>query len=361
MKLLMMSWRGPKHPKAGGAEIYTERVLGGLAARGYDVTWYSAGMEGSRPDSYGGIKLEYGAQGMSVYPAGYVHSWLARKKYDLILDQINTFGFMTPLVPLQAARVAFIHQLAYEVWNYETTPPLSWIGRPLEKACIAAYRQVPFLTVSPSTLEDLLQAGWKGPHEVAPNGVELGACMPKTAHPTLVFLARFGARAKRLEHAVQAFLAVREQYPDAELRIIGRGEPPAYVRETPGISIYPNVSDGERNRLLAEAWCCVATSVREGWGRMVLEAAAVGTTSVVYRVAGLRDAVQDGRTGIVVPEDPKEMAKAVLRIIGDPSYRDALSAQAYELAGEYTWERTVDIFDGFLQQTLERHGRNTHG
>jgi len=71
----------------------------------------------------------------------------------------------------------------------------------------------------------------------------------------------------------------------------------------------------ERRRLLARAWVLVNPSVREGFGLNVLEANALGTPCVAYNVAGLRDSVIDGKTGLLVKEngDAEKLAEAIIR------------------------------------------------
>src|SRR5262249_19544535 len=60
----------------------------------------------------------------------------------------------------------------------------------------------------------------------------------------------------------------------------------------------------------------VSPSRSEGFGVAVLEAAACGVPSVVTRVGGLPEIVQDGSTGLVVaPESARAIADALLRLI----------------------------------------------
>ena len=54
---------------------------------------------------------------------------------------------------------------------------------------------------------------------------------------------------------------------------------------------------------MARAHVHVATSVREGWGLVVSEAAALGTPTVAYDVPGLRDSTR-AAGGVVVPPTP---------------------------------------------------------
>ena len=62
----------------------------------------------------------------------------------------------------------------------------------------------------------------------------------------------------------------------------------------------------------------VQPSRKEGWGLTVLEANACGTPVVATDVPGLRDAVRDGETGLLVASgDPAALARGILRVLDD--------------------------------------------
>jgi phosphatidylinositol alpha-1,6-mannosyltransferase len=89
----------------------------------------------------------------------------------------------------------------------------------------------------------------------------------------------------------------------------------------------------------------------EGYGIAVVEAALCGTPSVVSRNSGLEEAIVAEQTGLSVPEeDPAEIAKAVLRLLGDEAFRVALAQAARSRALEdQTWESRAVLFKDLLQ------------
>ena len=182
-----------------------------------------------------------------------------------------------------------------------------------------------------------------------PNAIDLPPLTPKADRPTLCFLGRLNARSKRLDHAVAIFERVRADLPQAELWVIGRGAPPPGLLDRVGVRRFSNVSSIERDRLLGAAWVCLATSVREGWGRMVLEAAAAGTPSVVYDAPGLREAVAAGVTREVVPVDVGRAAQCVARILRDPPRVRSLGDQARARAAGLDWGGSVARFEEVLE------------
>ncbi len=362
MRICMLSWRGPTHPNAGGAEAYTEMVLQGLIREGHQVDWYvgDPGTDRRVDRTRDGVPLVYGARGMAVYASG--HRWLRRhhRSYDVVIDQLNTFGFVAPRVTRKT--VALIHQLALDVWDYECPQGVRQIGRQIEQRVLQQYRMTPFVTVSPSTLSDLRAVGWKGPGQVIPNVLPASVQAVKTAkseNPSLIFLGRLGSQAKRLDHAVQVLQIVRERWPETELWVVGRGSPPASLGEVPGVTVFNNVDGPTRDRLLGQAWCLVATSVREGWGRMVMEAAVQGTPAIVYDVPGLRDAVMDGVTGKVVRPLVSEMARTVYEGFQNPQALDEWGQAAQRQAREYSLEEYTAAWHGVVVNVgSQRYSRN---
>ncbi len=131
MRLLMLNWRDPWHPRAGGAEVVSLRVAERLARRGWTVEWFSASYNGSRSEeSRDGIRYVRAGGQASVHVAAFAR-YGRRPAFDVVVDQINTIPFMTPLY-MRLPRVALVHQLAREVWIHEKGRILGTLGMFME-------------------------------------------------------------------------------------------------------------------------------------------------------------------------------------------------------------------------------------
>lgn len=90
----------------------------------------------------------------------------------------------------------------------------------------------------------------------------------------------------------------------------------------------------------------------EGYGIAVIEAALCGKTSVVSDNSGLAEAVQDGVTGILVPQrEITPIADAVNSLIDSAILLRKLSAAAHRRANdEQTWEQVSESYLQFFEQ-----------
>jgi phosphatidylinositol alpha-1,6-mannosyltransferase len=81
----------------------------------------------------------------------------------------------------------------------------------------------------------------------------------------------------------------------------------------------------------------------EGFGIVFLEANAYGKPVVGGNAGGVGDAVEDGRTGLLVdPTEPSDIASAVVRLLQDESLADRLGRYGRErVARDYPWKTIV--------------------
>jgi len=130
----------------------------------------------------------------------------------------------------------------------------------------------------------------------------------------------------------------------------------AVVREA-GVSDFVRfrgfVSEVEKRDLLRRSWGLVFPSAKEGWGIANIEAAACGTPAVASDRPGLRDSVQDGQTGFLVPHgDAGALAGAMVRLAGDPALVETLGKTGRRFAETLSWDRAARETEQHLLETL---------
>jgi glycosyltransferase involved in cell wall biosynthesis len=363
------------NPRAGGAEFVTFEIARRLVQQGHSVEWFSASFRGADPEeTFEGIRIVRAGRQWSVH-------WCAFQRYrgklardfDVVIDETNTIPFFTPLwsdIPM----VMFIHQLAREVWWYETSFPLSALGFVAEPLYLRIYRHVPVLTVSSSTRDDLRRLGFKGSICILPEGLEpiTEVQVDRPSTPAFLYVGRL-APSKRVADIIRAFARFCTSVESAELSLLGDG-PEGYVQQLRNLAASLGVSEqirflgrvsrSEKHHEMARAHVLLLASVREGWGLVVTEANALGTPAVAYDVPGLRDSIRHDQTGLLTRPSPDALADAMIRLWVDRNLYRRLAAGAVAWSSAFSFDNMTDalqrevatiLFEARDQQRFKAH------
>ena len=315
MRILVLNWRDLSHPASGGAEVYTEQVLRRWARDGHQVTLFAATVAG-RPaeETVDGYRVVRAGNRFTVYREA--RRWWQRHgrgRFDVVVDETNTVPFLAhEWVDDGARTIALVHQTCEEIWHRNAPPLLAHLGRyRLEPDWLRRLGRAPIMAVSDSTRDALARFG---AHDVTvvPEGYEPPPSLPalaKAEEPTAVFCGRMVSY-KRPWDVLRAVALARRELPGLRLRMIGGGPLLDRLRAAapPGVDFLGRVPEDVKLAEMARAHLHLATSVREGWGLVVTEAAAMGTPTIAYDVPGLRDSTR-AAGGVVVPPHPEAMAR----------------------------------------------------
>jgi phosphatidylinositol alpha-1,6-mannosyltransferase len=211
------------------------------------------------------------------------------------------------------------------------------------------------VSISRHTSELAVQAGADARRlRLIPPGVDVPEDVVRrrdSGPPTVVTIARINERYKGHDTILRALPLVLEDVPDARWVVIGDGPlRPEFeeIARSHGLQDHVRftglVPDDERDAWLQRADVFVlasrlpVTGGGEGFGIVFLEAAAHGVPSVAGDAAGVRDAVVDGETGILVdPTDHVALARAVSSLLLDPERTRALGRNARARAERFAW------------------------
>jgi glycosyltransferase involved in cell wall biosynthesis len=187
--------------------------------------------------------------------------------------------------------------------------------------------------------------------------------------PVILALGRLVYK-KGFEYLVAAAPAVLAEHPDAHVYIAGAGD----LRDELQAQV-DRLGVGERVHLPGKvahdvvplyfggADVFALPSVVDqngnvdGLPNVLLEAMAAGCAVVASDVAGVPFAVQEGATGLLIPQrDPRALAAALNRLLADPAERTRLGTAARaKIERDLTWPRTAGRFVAIFAAAVRRH------
>lgn len=326
----------------GGGERWYRAVAEGLAARGDTVT-YLTRLQWD-PQAGAGVP---GVNVVAVTPAMelYVHgrrSITVQVRFGLDVlrhllrrggdyDVVQTPGLHFSLLAVLAARLVRRFKVVvdwFEVWTREywleylggIAGRLGWLGERLMVR--SRHEALCFSRLHARRLEEL---GHRGPVTLVEGLSVLPAENPQpvAAEPLVVFAGR-QIPEKQVTALVPAIVLARERIPALRGEIFGDGPDRETVLRLiaehglDGAVTAPGFAPAEQVReTLRRALCHVFPSRREGYGLVVVEAASLGTPTVVVRSAdnAALELVEDGVNGVVAESaEPHDLAEAILRV-----------------------------------------------
>lgn len=365
MNILTLNWRDIRNPKSGGAEIVTLEHAKAWVKKGHSVTWFTSCFQScKKQETIEGVNIVRRGNFITVYLFAPFFYLFSKNKFDLVIDEIHGLPFFTPFY-VKKPKIAFIHEVADEIWDYMFPFPVNKIGKLVEAAYFKIYRNIKFWTDAGSTIDDLVSKGIKRENCIAINcpvlNKSLAGLPNKEKTPTFIFVSRV-VKMKGIEEVIRAFFYILRELKDANLWIVGDGEK-KYVEElkeimrsyaiSTKVKFFGHVSNQKKLELLKKAHLLLHASIKEGWGLVVIEAASQATPSVVYNVSGLKDSVKNGRTGVVLGENnAKEMAKQALLLIKNKSLYRKLQKNSLVWAKSLTWEKATKQSEALLNELL---------
>ena len=353
MRVLIQSWRDVAHPLAGGSEEYVDRIAEGLAERGHDVTLVVA-----RPAAQHTYRVATNGGRFTHYLRAPLRYLRGRPRPDVVVDVANGMTYYSPLWR-RGPSVILVHHIHELQWRQWFAPLLAALGSFLERRVTPfAYRHCIFVTVSESTRDALVALGVDAARiRIVRNGVDVvdAEPAPPSPEPTFLILARLVPH-KRVDMAVEAWREVQSE-TGGTLVIAGQGPEVDRIRAlgVDRVELLGWVDEAQKQKLLGDCRFLVHPSELEGWGLVIMEAAAHGRPTLGFRVPGVRDSVVDGTTGLLA-DDFDEFVRLWIRMAQNPSLSAELGCAARARARELPWDRSVDAFEAVLEEAV-RSGR----
>ena len=172
----------------------------------------------------------------------------------------------------------------------------------------------------------------------------------------LIFVGRLNPE-KGVNDLILAFRALSVEFPNLKLLIVG---PDEFGYDLQLANLDANIrnkickiqfTDVPEKYMNAADIICLP-SYREGFGSVLIEAAAVGLPAVASRIYGITDAVIDGVTGLLhEPGNNLSLTQALAKIIQDDFFRLYLSQEARARAISKFSEDSISFkFESFYRR-----------
>lgn len=363
------------YPESGGVAQHVRFLYENLRVRGHDVRIITAS-HGPQRASEGdilrigvGISMPTnGSVGTLTFSPRYlsqVRDLLARERFDLL-------HFHEPFVPFlslfllresRSVNVATFHAYAGFSPSYELGGRLmgGYAARLHGRVAVSA------------AARHFIDRFFPGDYKVIPNGVDVprfAGAVPisrwQDGVPNVLFVGRLEPR-KGVLDLLKAHRILRKTGSGNRLLIVGSGpqerEARRYVatRGLQAVEFLGRVSDAEKAQLFrtVDVFTSPATG-GESFGIVLLEAMAAGAPIVASDIHGYKGVVRRDREGLLVPpHQPKELAKAIARLLGDPDLRAEMSAAGRLRAEAFSWPRVaarVEDYYGFVIRRLAATG-----
>ncbi|MGW8974193.1 glycosyltransferase family 4 protein [Streptomyces platensis] len=349
-RIVFLARRDLGNPAAGGSELLVDRIAEGLSAHGHQVTLLCGGPPSTGLPARGGTP----ARGYRVVSAGgdaghflRVPRQLARRvgPCDLLVEVCNGMPYLAPLWH-RGPTLCLVNHVHTDLWRLRCPGPAARLGRRLEHWALAgAHRRDLMVAVSGSTASALRGLGVDaGRIRLVYNGVaEPGPLAPKAPEPLFLAMGRL-VEYKRIDLLLRLWERVRP-VTGGRLVIVGDGPERARLAAMagPGVTFTGHVSEERKHQLLCSAWLLLHPSLVEGWGLVVMEAAARRTPAVGFDIPGLRDSVEDGTTGLLARGE-SAFAAHWCTLALSARRRDALGRAAERRAARFRWSHTVQNF-----------------
>jgi glycosyltransferase involved in cell wall biosynthesis len=299
-----------------------------------------------------------------------------RRQFDLVHSTTPKAGLLSALAARMARVPIRLHTFTGQPW-VGVRGPVRWVSRACDRLIVRLNTHC--YADSPSQRDFLEREGLARPGTVSVigagslGGVELDrfapigrtafddarSCMGLSKETRVICFVGRATRDKGVVELVDAVTGLAAEGRNVTLLLVGPFEPDrdplpestlTSIKGLPFIRAVGYDAHPERFVAVSDLFCL--PSYREGFGNVVIEAAAMGVPSVGTRIVGLVDAIEDEVTGLLVPpRDVVALSRALARMLDDDALRARLGAAARE--------RAASLFDAkrMNEELLEEYRR----
>ncbi|MGR4871421.1 glycosyltransferase family 4 protein [Variovorax sp. LARHSF232] len=364
-------------PEVNGVALTLQRVVEGLRALQHDIqlirprqTETDSAKRADRLDEVlmRGVPIPRYPEMKMGMPANKALGQLwSRQRPDLVY--IATEG------PLGWSALQIAHKLKLPVCSdfrtnfhaYSKHYGIGWLYRPIMGYLRKFHNRTAFTMVPSESLRQQLRGAGFERLMLVTRGVDTEQFSPARRSealraqwgatpdtPVALFVGRLAAE-KNLGALANAYLAMRQQRPDARLVVVGEGPAAQQLAGSVPDAIFAGTRRGdELGMYYASSDLFVFPSMTETFGNVTLEAMASGLAVLAYDHASAGQMIRSGENGLIAPlGDEEEFVRLARHLVKAPEHARQMGQRARQSAGEAGWERIVAQVEEVLFATIE--------
>lgn len=324
-----------------GAERIIMETSRALAARGHDVTVYTAGSTAGTTTVDGARIVRF----RRIWRRDWMHErWFGwRVTPHLATGRFDATHSFMPCDAVAAIRTRRVggHRTLYDEMG---VPFLNWDRRRDGWARHRVAADVDVYGCMSQYALDALRANSDRDGVRIPGGVRVDHFAPgeRAKTPTLLFSGAFDVPFKGVAQLLEALAIAADRCPDLRLWLSGPGDGSALLAAAPAAArerteILPLGEPGDQAARYAQAWATVLPSRRESFGMVMLESLACGTPIVTTDDGAPQELVTETTGATSTAGDPASLADALLRAV-DLARRPETVAACRATAEQYDWD-----------------------
>lgn len=268
-----------------------------------------------------------------------------------------------------AARCAKKNKLPFimnALGTYAVAPLVQWPAKYLLKSSYNGAKEI--IAISQFTKDKIIEYAKKDYNvSIIHPGVNFSRFVDKPDMSEIVekyknnlVLLTVGKLIPRKGHdlAIYAIAKIKNKYPNLKYLIVGDGKHEGFLKQLVKdlgldnqVEFLGRVSNDDIIKYfhLCDLYVHTPTFSNdlkfEGFGIVYLEASACGKPIVASDAGGIKDAVVDGKTGLIAKnEDIDDIASKISQLLDDDKLRKKMGEAGIEYAKEHDWPNIVDKF-----------------
>ena len=328
-----------------GAERIIVETGRALAARGHEVTVFSAGDAASRVEDQGVTTVRYRRRFADPFRHERWFGWR-------VLPALRSGGFdvvhsMMPGDAVAAIRTAprAGHRTVYqELGNPIRAKIEQRTDRALRERVI---HDIDVYGCMSEFSRHFLEAEWGRHGAIIPGGVRTAdfAPRPRSAAPTILLSGALDRPEKGVAELLAAVALLTGEHPDLRVLLSGPGDPSPILAAAPPAAmdrteVLPIGAPDDLAERYATAWVTCLPTVWDSFGLVVIESLAAGTPVVVGPSGAPREVVQPSIGAVASSLEPEPLAQALREGLA-LAEADATPAACLATAARFDWDAAI--------------------